>query len=315
MYLVVLKQLVVMALIAAVGYAVTKKFKFGKKEQQFVSKLLLYVINPCLIIHTFDVPFSTDKFKELSLVFAISMVTHILLTVLAFIFCRSKDKEGKSLDPLDKLGVVYTNCAFIGIPLINGVFGQGGSFYLMAYIAAFNICIWTMGYYVLSGEIKPLKIITNPNIIAVIAGIIVFCMPMSLPDIISQPLSFIGNMNTAAAMLLLGMLFATFTKPSGDLKTFVIRIAKVTILRLVGSAVVVFFIVLACTSIFTGIENIKLMCYVIYIAALCPVGMTISSMAVVFGKDESYASLIVASTSVMCLVTLPAALYVLERFI
>ena len=52
MYLIVLKQLGVMAVIALAGFAAAKAFGFGKKEQTFVSKLLLYVINPCLILHT-----------------------------------------------------------------------------------------------------------------------------------------------------------------------------------------------------------------------------------------------------------------------
>ncbi len=314
MYFVVIKQLSVMALIALIGFTVSKIFKFGKTEQNFLSKLLLYVINPCLILKTFDVSFTQERLKELFAIIAISFLAHFLLMLIALIFCNSKTPEGKSLDGIDKLSVVFTNCAFIGIPLINGVFGSGGAFYLMGYIAVFNITLWTFGYYMVCGKMQPLKVITNPNVLAVILGIILFCLPINLPDIISIPLGFIGDMNTATSMLLLGLLFANFKRGETPFNTYILRVIKVSVLRLVVSAVVMFFVALLSIKIFSGLENIRLMSYVVYIAALCPVGMSVSSFAVVFNKDESYASLNVACTSALCILTLPLSVAIAEKF-
>ena len=203
MYFTVFKQLAIMALIAVVGFSVTKIFKFGKTEQQFFSKILLYVVNPCVIFNIFNVEYSSDRLKELSVAFLLSWVAHIALTVIAVIFCRSKKPELKDLDYLDRIAVVFTNSGFIGIPLINGVFGQAGAFYLMGYLAVFNIYLWTFGYYMVTRKMQPLKIITNPNIIAVVAGIIFFCIPGQLPDIIASPVKHISDTNAAVSMLLL----------------------------------------------------------------------------------------------------------------
>lgn len=314
MYFTVFKQLAIMALIAVVGFSVTKIFKFGKTEQQFFSKILLYVVNPCVIFNIFNVEYSSDRLKELSVAFLLSWVAHIALTVIAVIFCRSKKPEVKDLDYLDRIAVVFTNSGFIGIPLINGVFGQAGAFYLMGYLAVFNIYLWTFGYYMVTRKMQPLKIITNPNIIAVVAGIIIFCIPGQLPDIIASPVRHISDTNAAVSMLLLGMLFATFTKPKGSVKEFVLRIAKTTLVRLVFSAVVMFFIAWAAISLFSTMENIRLISYVVFIAALCPVGMSVSSLAVVFNRDESYSSMLVAVSSAMCILTLPLSVAIAERF-
>lgn len=314
MYFTVFKQLAIMALIAVVGFSVTRIFKFGKTEQQFFSKILLYVINPCVIFNIFNVEFSSARLKELSVAFILSWVAHLALTILAFIFCRSKKPEVKDLDYLDRIAVVFTNSGFIGIPLINGVFGQAGAFYLMGYLAVFNIYLWTFGYYMVTRKMQPLKIITNPNIIAVVAGIIIFCIPGQLPDIIASPVRHISDTNAAVSMLLLGMLFATFTKPKGSVKEFVLRIAKTTLVRLVFSAVVMFFIAWAAISLFSTMENIRLISYVVFIAALCPVGMSVSSLAVVFNRDESYSSMLVAVSSALCILTLPLSVAIAERF-
>ncbi len=314
MYIVVLKQLSVMALIAIVGFVVTKAFKFEKKEEQFLSKLLLYVINPCLIVCSFDKPYSPEKMHDLLLMILLSFVAHLVLSLLAILFCRSKSEQGKQLDCLDKLSVVFTNCGFIGIPLINGVFGAEGTFYLMGFLAIFNIWLWTFGYYMIAGTVKPLKVITNPSVIAVLIGLLLFCLPINLPQLISKPLSLIGDMNTAVSMLLLGMLFATFKKPQTSLKEYVLRVTKVTLLRLVVSAFAMLFVAWGAVQVFSSFENIRLITYVVFIAALCPVGMSVSSFAVLFNKDESYASMIVVVTSALCIVTLPLSIALAERF-
>lgn len=303
-----------MAVIALIGFFVTRAFKFEKKEQQFLSKMLLYVINPCLIVCSFDKPYSPEKMHDLLLMIFLSLVAHIVLTVLALIFCRSKSEQGKQLDCLDKLSVVFTNCGFIGIPLINGVFGAEGTFFLMGFLAVFNIWLWTFGYYMIAGTMKPIKVITNPSVLAVITGLVLFCIPVSLPEIISKPLSLIGDMNTAVSMLLLGMLFATFKRPQTSLKEYVLRVTKVTVLRLVVSAVVMLFVAWGAVTVFSSFENIRLITYVVFIAALCPVGMSVSSFAVLFNKDESYASMIVVVTSALCIVTLPLSIALAERF-
>ena len=313
MYLIVLKQLGVMAVIALAGFAAAKAFGFGKKEQTFVSKLLLYVINPCLILHTFDQPFDKDRFKELLVVIAVSVAAHLLLMLLAVLTCRSRTEEGKKLDALDKISVVFTNCGFIGIPLINGIFGQGGTFYLMGYIAVFNICLWTLGYYIISGKVKLAKVVTNPNVLAVLLGMIIFCIPYRLPDFIASPLTYIGEMNTATSMILLGMLFANFSRGETPLSNYVLRLVKVCSLRLVASFFVMLFVCWAASRLFSGMQNIHLMTFVVFIASLCPVGMSVSSLAVIFDRDESYASMIVALTSALCLLTLPLSVAIAER--
>ena len=79
------------------------------------------------------------------------------------------------------MALIYSNSGFIGIPLINGVFGSEGVFLLMGYIVVFNLFLWIQGIYFVTGRISPKRIITNPNIIAVIGGIILFLLPLQLP--------------------------------------------------------------------------------------------------------------------------------------
>ena len=170
----------------------------------------------------------------------------------------------------------------------------------------------------MSGTINLKKIITNPNIIAVALGLVVFCLPFKLPEIIAEPASMIGDINTTMAMLLLGILFARFEFD----KTYLKRIIKFTLLRLVVASIINLGIIFIASKIFANVEDIKIvsnnlkkriliiadkmMLFVIYICSMCPSATSVPSLACVFDEDKSYASLVVSITSLFCIVTIPS---------
>ena len=331
MYLLVIKQLVIMLIIAASSFGITKAFKFGKTEQQYVSKMLLLYINPCLILSHFDLDFDIGKLKSFGFVFALSLTAHVIMALIAFIFIRTRKEKAvaaatasiesgfsagelaskqKSLDIIDKMSIVLSNCGFIGIPLISGVLGEEGVFYLLAYITTFNIAVWTYGYFLMAGRVKLVKILTNPNIISVVLGIVIFCLPFRLPDVLSKPVKLVGSMNTAMAMILLGMLFANFKKTQNT--GYTKRLIRVAFVKYILEALAVFVLVFGVYNLFPTVQDIRLICYVVFIASLCPAAMSVSSMAVIFNKDESYSALICMTTSVLCVLFLPLSVGLAE---
>ena len=275
-----------------------------------MSRLLLYFVNPCLILNSFNMAYNREKLLQLLFVIAVSLCVHLLLIALSLACIRSRKEKARQLDGLERVGVVFTNCGFIGIPLINGVFGQGGVFYLMGYLAVFNICLWIFGEYQMSHRFALKKVLLNPNVLAVLAGLVLFCLPFTLPELVSKPLAYISDMNTALSMTLLGMLFATFKK-TGELP-YTKRLVWVAVLRLVISSLIVLAFLYAACRLFSGMGNLHTMLFVVYIASLCPIGMSVSTFACVFGKDASYAGLMVSVTSVLCVVTVPAFVRIAE---
>lgn len=211
MYILVIKQLGTMLFIVLAGFIFAKAFKFKENEQKFVSKFLLYLINPCLIFTSFDKEFNPLKLKQLLIVIFISLIIHLVMILIATIFTLTKNPQKKIYAGVNRLAIIFTNCGFIGIPLINGIFGDDGVFFLMGYLVIFNIALWTYGYFQMSASVNFKKIITNPNVLAVLLGILIFCLPFRIPQFISKPIEMIGSLNTPTAMILIGMLFANFS--------------------------------------------------------------------------------------------------------
>ena len=304
MYLLVMKQLITMELIARGGFIFAQIFKVEESQQKCLSKLLLYFINPFMVVKSFNLEFDADKLAQLGFVFVIALVIHGVMILLGLL---------SSKEQVDRLSVCFTNCGFIGIPLIRGVFGDIGVFYLMGYLVVFNVLIWTYGYYIMSGSINLKKIITNPNIIAVVLGVAIFCSPWTLPEFIARPVTMIGDLNTAVSIILIGIHLANF-KPS-DGKKYALKIVKVSLLRHIACAVLNIAILFIVWKLFPNVPDCRILLFVVLICSMCPVATTIPGLAVLFNRDELYASLIISFTSILCIFFLPAFVALAELII
>ncbi len=305
MYMLVFRQLAIMLAIAVVGFLFARKNKFGNSVPEFLSKLLLFVINPCVIVNSFNEPFDGEKMRQFLVVFAISMAVHFLLAVIATVSLRSRDGPTQRTNDLDRLAVVFTNCGFIGIPLINGIYGAEGVFLLMGYLTAYNIAFWTYGVFLMERRVKIRNIFLNPNIAAVAFGLILFCLPVRLPALIVSITAPIASMNAAGAMILLGMLFAAFSESGEGIRRHARRLVRAGSLRLLVSPVFALALLWVSKLAFGGFADIRKMLFVVFIAAAGPVGMNISGFAVLYKRDSSYSSVLVLATSALCIVTLP----------
>lgn len=336
MYILVIKQLGTMLFIVLAGFIFAKAFKFKENEQKFVSKFLLYLINPCLIFTSFDKEFNLLKLKQLLIVIFISLIIHLVMILIATIFTLTKNPQKKTYVGVNRLAIIFTNCGFIGIPLINGIFGDDGVFFLMGYLVIFNIVLWTYGYFQMSASVNFKKIITNPNVLAVLLGILIFCLPFRIPQFISKPIGMIGSLNTPTAMILIGMLFANFSikKPAEVTlnakptvvaeklavneeksaeteklalggKNYIFMLAKTIFLRLVLCSFVNLAILFVCYKIIHKIPDSRLMIFVIFISSLCPTATSVPSLACIFEKDSTYASFLVSLSSLFCIISVP----------
>lgn len=306
----IFKQLIIMLVIAVLGFIFAKLTKTGDKEEKFLTKVLLLFINPCLTMISFNVKFEKEMFFGLLLSLALSFFIIFLFTVLAKILFP----KNKINFDLERLSTVFTNCGFVGIPLIKAVFGTGGVFYLMGFIAAFNVMLWTYGIIIIGGKIDIKKVLLNTNVLAVIVGLIVFCLPVKIPEIIANPVSMIGNCNTAVSMILLGIFFAhefsgVREKLVGILWTCFVRLVICSVI-----ALAVCFGVIYCLSQINGInmELVKMICTIVLIASMCPAAVSVSSFACLFDKDIMFGNLVVCFTHVLCVLIIPGFMMVFE---
>lgn len=108
-------------------------------------------------------------------------------------------------------------------------------------MAILNILQWTYGVYLITGSrsaISPKKVFLNPVIISFFIGVIIFFLPVKLPDFISGILGTVSQMNAPIAMLTVGFYLAQV--PMGEIftdkKSYAVSAARLLVVPLLTAA-------------------------------------------------------------------------------
>ena len=143
MFILIFNQLVKMLIILIVGIVCVRIGLVSKEGSKTISNLLLMLVNPILIIMVYQTDYDPILVKGLLFSFVAAFISHILAILVSKLLFRDKEDPNNMIN---QFAAVYSNCGFIGIPLINSVLGSEGVFYLTAYMTVFNILTWTLSY-------------------------------------------------------------------------------------------------------------------------------------------------------------------------
>lgn len=125
-----------------------------------------------------------------------------------FIFGKNLVKDRQKRTVLRYAGT-YTNAGFMGVPLVQAILGTKGVFFAVPYLIAYNIFMWTHGIRMFTQKKQSFResfqqAVINPNIIAAVIGMILFITQVKLPDVVSDPMNYIANLNTPLSMIVIG---------------------------------------------------------------------------------------------------------------
>ena len=188
---IVINQIGMMYILILVGFMLYKKGIVNDAGTLQLTNILLWVVNPMIMLTRYQMEFSKEKFYQLIISLGLAFIVMIAGLILARIFAKQ--------NKIDQFAIGFPNSGFMGIPLVSGILGVDSIFFLSAYLVCFNILSYTYGIYLVSGDKKQVsikKIITNPAVIAVFIGLIVFISPIKMPSIIYNACNSLGNINT-----------------------------------------------------------------------------------------------------------------------
>lgn len=300
-----------MLILLGVGYGLYKGRLLGDDATKQLSNIALTVIMPIVIFNSYQTEFAPKKLRGLLIALVLSFLAQGLFVAAATIIVRPTNENYQT----ERFALCYSNCAFMGIPLVDATFGADGVFYLTAFITAFNVFMWTHGVVLMSGGEKRsakerlknlLKILISPAILAVLLGLVFFFTGLRLPDILQTPLNYLGSMNTPLAMLVSG---ATIAK-SGLLDCFKSR--RVYFLQ----AFKLIIVPVLLTALFVplrmfGVDG--MIVNTVLIAAATPTASATIMFAYKFGRNEKCASDHFTLSTIASIVTIPLIVTLSDR--
>jgi len=305
-FITVVQQVIILFVLIGIGFGLTKKKLFSEKTIAELTTFILYLVTPCVIIESFNRPFDADMLNALLLSFLAAIVVHVLSIFIAFLFIRDRDKNTQTIF---RFGVVFSNCAFMALPLQQALLGSEAVFYGSSFIAVFNLFVWTHGYGIMkidpenkgqkkSGQMifsQLIKTLLNPGIASVFLGLFLFLTSTKLPFFIQKPIQYLAALNTPLPMIVIGFYVAS-VKDFSILKDKKMFLAS--FLRLI-------FIPLLSLALFyaAGIRGVLLSSLII--SASTPVGATLVMFSIKFNKDAKKAGAFVAFTTLVSVLTMP----------
>ena len=295
-------RVLIMSIILVIGAVAYKTKIIDKNGAKQLSAVELKIVNPLLIFMSYQQAFNSELLHGLLWSFLLAAGSFAVTIPLASLLKR-KNKENWSVE---RFSCIYSNCGFMGIPLIRGIFGDEGVLYLTAYITVFNLLVFTHGYMMMKEETDLsafFKAVRSPTIIAVIVGAVCYVTKLRLTDIpavggvIAEALQFIADMNTPLAMLIAGA-----TAAQSDLLRSMKNVGTMTT-ALYKLILVPISVILLMSLVPHSVPLMPRL--TVCIACACPAATTGTMFALLFDKNAKHCSEIFAITTVLSMLTLP----------
>lgn len=299
---VILQQAFVMLILILVGAGCFRFHLLSKDTVSEISKLVLTVVNPIVILLAYQRELKAELVANLGWTFLLSALSYALAMAISYLAIR--DRTGRET-AIERFSCIYSNCGFMGIPLVSAMFGYEGVFYLTAFITMFNLLAWTHGVMQISGQRSlrsMIKVLRSPAIIAIALGMVLFFAQISIPALLAETLGMIGELNTPLAMFVAGATIAQ-TNLLGVLKKP--RVFYVSFLKLL-------VIPLALILLFLLFPLEKTMEMTVLAATAAPSAAMCTMQCLNYKKNAAYASELFGVTTLLSIATMPLMMVVYE---
>lgn len=278
------------------------------EDSKVLSKIVLYLIIPCVILNAFQIGYTPETVRGLLVAFAASLLMQVVL-----LFAVSALGRVFHLDAVEITSVYYSNSGNLIVPLVTAVLGAEWVLYSCVYMSVQLVFFWTHCKKVISREASYdwKKIVLNLNIISIFVGILLFFTGIRLPALVNNTLHSVGSMVGPASMIVTGMLFAGM-----DFRQIFAnkRIYFVTFLRLI--AVPLMALVLLKISHLADLSaDGPTLILIVFLAVITPSASTVTQMCQVYGNDSRYASAINVVTTLASIVTMPLLVMLLQMIL
>ena len=333
----------ILSLLVLLGAGVVLvRTKLLKKEDSVtLSKISVFLLSPCVIVSSFSMQVDGQAGHNLLLCFFYAILANFL-----FLFLGTFLKRPLHLSPVEEMSLEYTNCGNFVLPIVAGVLGEEYLLYVSAYITVYNLLVWTHGIHLFqerdknspeacsnkdyfkevcskedyckaghskeeysNGEHKAnalFKILFNPNILAILFGVFLFFTKISLPAPLSLAISDLGKMIGPISMLITGIVLGTMSfKKILSYR----RIYMITAFRLLLFPSI-YLLLISILSRIEGFLDNPVLFLVTFLSAMAPSAANVSQFAILYAKEEEYASCINIFTTLCTILSMPILLFI-----
>ena len=233
-------------ILGAVGYVLIKKNMLSGAGLEALSRLVIQVIFPALILSQMLQNFSFSLYPHWWIFPLISLAITIFGLGVGVLLLKFIKLKTHKLQFLSLVG--FQNSGYLPLAMVAGMFtGQQANeifIFIFLFLLGFDLVAWSLGIYMLTYEkqIKfKLQSIFSPPVIANLASLALIALGLNklIPAGVFKPLQMVGNCTLPLAMFVVGGNIALVQLKDIDKKTvFFFLLGKLIILPALGMLIV-----------------------------------------------------------------------------
>ena len=302
-------QMLVLLLMMLTGVFVYKKKWIGEEGSANISKLVVNVFNPLLVIG--GVLGDTEAISREKIIGNVQLV--ILYYVIAIVFgilLAWVLHPPKNLKSIYILMATFSNLGFMGIPVARSLYGSEGVVYVSFYILLYNVIVYTYGMALarraarekngMTREEKSslavsLKRIINPGVVAALLALVIFATGIQVPAPAVSLCGYMGDTTIPLSMMMIGISIA-----KADLKSYLkdMRMYAFILLRMVAIPITIALLMRD-----MGFDQVVFGVFIIELAM--PIGSVIGLFAKECGADDAYCMKGTVLSTLASIITIP----------
>lgn len=200
-------------LLIAVGYAVAKLQILPASSTKLLSNLLMQITLPATVLVSLVRPFDAAFIRDGILIVALGAVLFAIYGLLSALAVRlfhvSRGHRGVWI-----FSSMFSNNGFMGFPIALALFQEEGLALAVFLGIPFNLLAYTLGPKLMcmdhgADDATPPPswrsiLFTSVNC-ATVLGLVLYAAQISIPSILSAPLTHLSNITTPLSMLVTGM--------------------------------------------------------------------------------------------------------------
>ena len=303
----ILSSLIMIFILIVPGIFFKRKNILTEDQNGAINSIVVNLTWPCLVIDAMQIEFSVQILKDSAYILGVCLLVLAIIFVISIPFAKLI-KLTKTKRYISIFMLLFGNTGFIGIPVIQALYGDEAIFYAAIVELINDVLIFTGGIMLIQMSAKAnLKIepkqFVSPGLIGVIIGLLLFLLNIQLPEVLGGSIEMIGNATTPLTMFCIGFQIGglKFKEIAGDMQVYAICFVKLLIVPV---------ITLLLVKIWAG--DFSLLEKVLIIGFAMPVGAVASIFSQQYKGEAVFATKSVLLSTVFSLITIPIFAIIME---
>ena len=293
-----------------IGLFLRKAGFVSEKFSKDLSSFVLTALIPALIFSSVKngPEFSLSAIASCGVVILCSILTMVISLGVGQIACKAAG--GAGMGRILRYSATFTNFSFMGLPIIEGLFGDQGVFYYVFFMIPVRIFYYSLSEILVTPAEARKKgktageyargILLNPALVSVFLGILFWVTGWKVPDVLDYCIRTCGSMCSPMGLILGGVMLGGYEVR----RLLHVKYLAAPVLRLV----IMPFIFLIVTRGLLAIGVEKLICDMMVIYSALPIPTLLAAYVMRYDPDpdNQFSSIgAIVISILLCTVTVP----------